>query len=39
MGSFSSGDGRPLAGPPTRRLPRIVVEQRGTDLVATDIEV
>jgi Rieske Fe-S protein len=38
-GLFSSSDGRPLAGPPTRRLPRIVVEQRGTDLVATDIEV
>jgi nitrite reductase/ring-hydroxylating ferredoxin subunit len=38
-GSFSSRDGRPLAGPPTRRLPRIVVERRGADLVATDIEV
>ena len=38
-GSFSSSDGRPLAGPPTRRLPRIVVEQRGGDLVATGIEV
>jgi Rieske Fe-S protein len=38
-GSFSSSDGRPLAGPPTRRLPRIVIEQRGGDLVATGIEV
>ena len=38
-GSFSSGDGRPLAGPPTRRLPRIVIEQRGADIVATGIEV
>jgi nitrite reductase/ring-hydroxylating ferredoxin subunit len=38
-GSFSSSDGRPLAGPPTRRLPRIVVEQRGADIVATGIEV
>jgi nitrite reductase/ring-hydroxylating ferredoxin subunit len=38
-GSFSSSDGRPLAGPPTRRLRRIVVEQRGGDLVATGIEV
>ena len=38
-GLFSSSDGRPLAGPPTRRLPRIVVEQRGRDLVATGIEV
>jgi Rieske Fe-S protein len=38
-GSFSAVDGRPLAGPPTRRLPRIVIEQRGSDLVATGIEV
>jgi arsenite oxidase small subunit len=38
-GSFSSSDGRPLAGPPLRRLPRIVIEQRGADLVATGIEV
>ncbi len=38
-GSFSSSDGQPLAGPPTRRLPRIVIEQRGGDLVATGIEV
>lgn len=38
-GSFSTSDGRPLAGPPTRRLPRIVIEQRGADLVATGIEV
>lgn len=38
-GSFSSVDGRPLAGPPARRLPRIVIEQRGADLVATGIEV
>jgi Rieske Fe-S protein len=38
-GSFSSTDGRPLAGPPTRRLPRIVIEERGADVVATGIEV
>ena len=38
-GSFSAREGRPLAGPPTRRLPRIVIEQRGADLVATDVEV
>jgi nitrite reductase/ring-hydroxylating ferredoxin subunit len=38
-GSFSSADGRPLAGPPTRRLPRVLIEQRGDDLVATGIEV
>jgi nitrite reductase/ring-hydroxylating ferredoxin subunit len=38
-GSFSSVDGRPLAGPPTRRLPRIVIEERGADIVAIGIEV
>lgn len=38
-GAFASADGRPLAGPPTRPLPRIVIEQRGSDLVATGIEV
>ena len=38
-GSFSAVDGRPLAGPPTRRLPRILIEQRGDDLVATGVEV
>ena len=39
LGSFSSVDGRPIAGPPTRRLPRIRIEQRGGELVATDVEV
>jgi Rieske Fe-S protein len=38
-GSFSSVDGRPQAGPPTRRLPRIAIEQRGDELVAVGIEV
>jgi arsenite oxidase small subunit len=38
-GLFSARSGEPLAGPPTRRLPRIVVEQRGADLVAIGIEV
>jgi arsenite oxidase small subunit len=38
-GSFSSADGRPLAGPPTRRLPRIVIEERGAEIVAIGIEV
>jgi Rieske Fe-S protein len=38
-GSFSANDGRPLAGPPTRQLPRIIIEQRGADLVATGVEV
>ncbi len=38
-GVFSSADGRPLAGPPTRPLPRVTIEQRGRDLFATGIEV
>jgi nitrite reductase/ring-hydroxylating ferredoxin subunit len=38
-GSFSSADGQPLAGPPTRRLPRIVIEERGAEIVAIGIEV
>lgn len=38
-GSFSSADGQPLAGPPTRRLPRIMIEQRGDEIVATGIKV
>ena len=38
-GSFSADEGRPLTGPPTRRLPRVVIERRGADLVATGIEV
>jgi Rieske Fe-S protein len=38
-GAFSARDGLPTAGPPTRRLPRVVIEQRGDDLVATGLEV
>jgi nitrite reductase/ring-hydroxylating ferredoxin subunit len=38
-GSFSPDDGRPLAGPPTRRLPRILIQERGGNLIATGIEV
>jgi Rieske Fe-S protein len=38
-GLFSARSGEPLAGPPMRRLPRIVIEQRGADLVAIGIEV
>jgi Rieske Fe-S protein len=38
-GSFAVSDGQPLAGPPTRRLPRILIEERGGDLVATGLEV
>jgi Rieske Fe-S protein len=33
-GSFSASEGRPLSGPPTRRLPRIWIEQRDDDLYA-----
>jgi len=38
-GAFSSTDGRPLVGPPTRRLPRITIEQRGADIVATGVQL
>jgi nitrite reductase/ring-hydroxylating ferredoxin subunit len=38
-GLFADDDGRPLAGPPTRRLPRIVLDRRGDDLFAIGIEV
>lgn len=38
-GYFSLEGGEPTAGPPTRRLPRIRLEQRGNDLFATGIEV
>ena len=38
-GLFAATDGVPLAGPPMRRLPRILIEQRGGDLVAVGIEV
>jgi nitrite reductase/ring-hydroxylating ferredoxin subunit len=33
-GRFALEDGRVLAGPPPRPLPRIVIERRGRDLVA-----
>jgi len=38
-GYFSAEDGEPTAGPPTRRLPRIRLEQRGEELWATGVEV
>lgn len=38
-GAFSSLDGRVLAGPPTRPLPRITLERRGDELFATGIEI
>ncbi len=37
-GIFSVTDGSVLAGPPTRPLPRIELETRGDELVATGIE-
>ena len=36
-GYFSVRDGRVLAGPPRRPLPKIVLERRGEELVATGI--
>src|SRR5215831_6338672 len=38
-GSFSAEDGLPIAGPPTRRLPRVLIEHRDGNLIATGIEV
>jgi Rieske Fe-S protein len=36
-GGFSAADGSVLFGPPPRPLPRIVLERRGQDLVATGV--
>jgi Rieske Fe-S protein len=38
-GYFSARTGRVLQGPPPRPLPRIRIEQRGDDLVATGLEI
>jgi Rieske Fe-S protein len=38
-GVFAASDGRPLAGPPTRPLPRIRIERQGQDVVALGVEV
>jgi nitrite reductase/ring-hydroxylating ferredoxin subunit len=38
-GFFDASDGRPVAGPPTRRLPRIRLQQRGDDVFAVGVEV
>jgi Rieske Fe-S protein len=38
-GSFNILQGEPISGPPTRRLPRILIEQRGNQLFATGVEV
>ena len=37
-GVFAIDDGRVLAGPPTRPLPRILLESRGDDLVAVGVQ-
>ena len=38
QGSFSIADGSVIAGPPPRPLPRVVLDRRGQDLVATGME-
>jgi Rieske Fe-S protein len=38
-GVFDVEDGQPIAGPPTRRLPRIRLDQRGDEIFATGVEV
>lgn len=38
-GFFDIAEGRPTAGPPTRRLPRITLEQHGDVIFATGVEV
>ena len=38
-GSFTLNDGRPYAGPPTRPLPRIKLEQEGDEVYAVGVEV
>ncbi len=37
-GFFASRDGSVLAGPPARPLPRVLLQTRGTDLVATGMQ-
>jgi nitrite reductase/ring-hydroxylating ferredoxin subunit len=37
-GVFNIDQGSPVAGPPTRPLPRIKIEQRGNRLFATELE-
>jgi Rieske Fe-S protein len=38
-GHFDSVDGRPTAGPPTRRLPRVLLEETPDGLFAVGVEV
>jgi len=37
-GFFAVEDGRVVAGPPTRRLPRVILEDRGDDLIAVGMK-
>lgn len=37
-GSFTTTEGRPIAGPPTRRLPRIRLEERAGEIFAVGVE-
>ena len=36
---FTVDEGRPYAGPPTRPLPRIKLEQQGNEIFAVGVEV
>ena len=38
-GYFSIDEGRPFAGPPTRALPRIKLEQQGNEIFAVGVEI
>ncbi len=38
VGVFAIGDGSVIAGPPARPLPRVLLETRGTELVATGMK-
>ncbi|HWR15337.1 MAG TPA: Rieske 2Fe-2S domain-containing protein [Terriglobales bacterium] len=38
-GAFNVAEGAPTGGPPTRRLPRIRIEQRGNEIFASGVEV
>jgi Rieske Fe-S protein len=38
-GRFAAADGRVLAGPPPRPLPRIVLERQGDEIWATGVDL
>lgn len=38
-GYFTVAEGRPFAGPPTRSLPRIKLEQQGNEIFAVGLEI